>query len=169
VSETGGDVTLLLRQTTLLSNSFFDACAPYMDTAVGVYSRLGRRPAPPADDNTILNTAILHAAFRVLNSELPSRAARWRRMLTTAGLDPDDNSTDKTTPVGIGNAAGAAVVAGRANDGTNSQGLIGRKYNPQPFRDYTGYAPVNTPYKLTDPARWQPDIQRKGYGALCPP
>lgn len=49
VSPTGGDATLILRTTTLITNAWFDATAPYHPTAVGVYSRLGRRPAgsPP--------------------------------------------------------------------------------------------------------------------------
>jgi hypothetical protein len=41
---------------------------------------------------------------------------------------------------------------------------VGRLHNPSPFFDYTGYVPVNTPYKLIDPSRWQPDIQRQAAG-----
>jgi hypothetical protein len=40
----------------------------------------------------------------------------------------------------------------------------GREFNPIPYADYTGYQPVNTPYRLRKPGRWQPDIQRKGLG-----
>ena len=32
----------------------------------------------------------------------------------------------------------------------------GRQYNRRPYEDYTGYKPVNTAYKLSDPSRWQP-------------
>ena len=45
VSPTVGDATLVLRITTLITNAWYDASAPYHPTAVGVYSSLGRRPA----------------------------------------------------------------------------------------------------------------------------
>ena len=35
---------------------------------------------------------------------------------------------------------------------------------PLPFADYTGYEPVNTPYEVNDPSRWQPAIERMGTG-----
>ena len=46
VSPSGGDATLVLRLTTLITNAWFDATAPYHPTAVGVYTRLGRQDAP---------------------------------------------------------------------------------------------------------------------------
>src|SRR5215204_2714562 len=48
VSPTASDATLVLRITTLITNAWFDAIAPYDLRAVGVYSRLGRRPATEA-------------------------------------------------------------------------------------------------------------------------
>lgn len=165
ISPSGGDATLVLRLTTLVTNSWFDATAPYHPTAVGVYSRLGRRPEAESSDNTNMNIALLHASYRVLAFYLPARVPVWRQMLIDAGLDPDDDSTDPTSPVGIGNLAGLAVVEGRANDGMNQLGFdAGRDFNPQPFEDYTGYTPVNTPFELKNPSLWQPDIQRQGLG-----
>ena len=75
------------------------------------------------------------------------------------GLDPDDDSEDEDTPVGIGNLAGKALIAGRRNDGMNQEGFVDRVLRPKAFRDYTGYVPVNTAYELKDPTRWQPDAQ----------
>ena len=165
VSPSGGDATLVLRMTTIITNAWFDATAPYHPTAVGVYSRLGRRPQGEAVTNRNLNIALLHASYRVLNSLLPHRASAWRAMLTGVGLDPDDNSVDTTTAVGLGNAAGQAVAAAREHDGMNQLGDEGdRTYNLKPYADYTGYKPVNTGYELHDPSRWQPDIDRVGVG-----
>jgi len=156
-SPTGGDATLVLRATTLVTNSWFDAVAPYHPTAVGVYSDLGRRPASESQDNLNLNTALLYASYHALNSLFPHRTADWRAMLESVGLDPDDLSTDLTRAVGIGNAAGKALVAARKNDGMNQLGNEGdRTYHRAPYADYTGYAPVNTAYELSDPSRWQP-------------
>jgi hypothetical protein len=165
VSNSGGDATLVLRVTTLVTNAWFDATAPYHPSAVGVYSRLGRRPASEALTNENINIALLYSSYRLLNSLLPARAADWRQMLIGAGLDPDDASADLATPAGIGNTAGFAVAEGRINDGMNQLGdADGRTFNLQPYSDYTGYRPVNTPEKLRRAGRWQPDIQRVGVG-----
>lgn len=157
VSPTASDATLVLRATTLITNSWFDAVAPYHPTAVGVYSNLGRRPANESEDNTNLNIALLHASYHALNSLFPHRNSDWRAMLESVGLDPENTSTDLTEPAGIGNSAGMALVSARENDGMNQLGNEGdRTYHREPYADYTDYAPVNTAYELSDPSRWQP-------------
>ena len=165
VSPTGGDATLVLRTTTLVTNSWLDATAPYAEPAVGVYSRIPHRPPEESATNANMNIALLYASYRVLSHLLPNYEQTWRDMLTDVGLDPDDDSTDLATPVGIGNVAGEAVALGRERDGMNQIGDDdGRSYNPEPYKDTTGYEPVNTAYELIDPSRWQPDIQRQGMG-----
>jgi hypothetical protein len=157
--------TLVVRFTTLLTNAWFDATAPYHPTAVGVYSRLGRQPASEAETNAAMNTAILHASYRTLKSLFPARADEWRAMMTAVGLNPDDNDESPTHPVGIGNAAAAALLAVRETDGMNQLGDEGgRLYHRTPYADYTGYAPVNTAYELQDPSRWQPNILISPFG-----
>ena len=55
VSAGANDASLVLRITTIITNAWFDAIAPYHSTAVGVYSRLGRRPprrVPPIATRT---------------------------------------------------------------------------------------------------------------------
>ena len=164
VSTSGGDATLVLRITAQITNAWFDAAAPYHPTAVGVYSRIPNRPASESVDNENINIATVYASYQVLKTLLPHRLNEWRQILIDAGLDPDDNSTDLTTPVGIGNVAGAAVVEGRLNDGMNQAGWVNQDVHPQPYADYTGYEPKNTAYELKRPSKWQPDVQRKGVG-----
>ena len=165
ISKTAGDATLVLRTTTFLTNAWFDATAPYHPTAVGVYSRLGRRPSSESQTNRDMNIAVVYASYRVLLSLLPNRTQEWRQMLENAGLDPDDSRTELTSPVGIGNVAGAAIVTGRSRDGMNQLGdEDGRTFNLTPYADYTGYRPLNTAYKLRRPSRWQPDLQVQGLG-----
>jgi VCPO second helical-bundle domain/Domain of unknown function (DUF6851) len=167
VSPTGSDVTLVIRVTTLVTNALFDASAPYHSTAQGVYSRLGRRPASERTTNRNINIACFYASYQVLNSLLPNRNADWRAMLSSVGLDPDDASEDTTTPIGIGNVAGKAVVAFREHDGMNQLGDHGgRMYNLEPYADYTGFEPVNTAYDLRDPSKWQPRILPTGNGTF---
>lgn len=157
LSPNANDATLVLRVTTLVTNAWFDAIAPYHPTAVGVYSRIDRRPTVERETNRQRNIALVYASYRVLNSVLPDHAADWRDMVVSAGLDPDDSGIDTTTPVGIGNVAGDAVVAAREHDGMNQLGDEGGVvYNRRPYADYTGYTPVNTADELVDPTRWQP-------------
>lgn len=160
-----GDATIVLRFTTLLTNAWFDATAPYHPTAIGVYSDLGRRPAGESATNANMNVAIMYASYRVLNSLAPQHAADWAALMVSVGLDPNDDHEGNADAIGIGNAAGNAVVAMRENDGFNQLGLEGgRTHNPLPYRDYTGYEPKNTAYELKDERRWQPNIVSNAYG-----
>ncbi|WP_328499770.1 vanadium-dependent haloperoxidase [Streptomyces sp. NBC_00457] len=150
------DVTLLMRFTHATSVGWFDAVAPYHPTAVGFYSRLGRRPAGEAATNRNKNIAGLHATYQVVKGLIPDRLPEFQTLFEAVGLNPGDESQDKTSPVGIGNLAGKAVVAHFQRDGMNMLGDEGREYHGRPYEDYTGYAPVNSAYKLVHPSRWQP-------------
>ncbi|MFA1538327.1 vanadium-dependent haloperoxidase [Actinomadura monticuli] len=165
VSAKGNDATLVFRIAAMAAVAQFDAIAPYRDRAVGLYSDLGRRPASEGATNRNKNIAILYASYRVYQSLVPTASQQWREVLTGVGLDPDDDSEDITTPVGIGNKAGNAVVRGRLHDGMNQLGDEGgREYNRQPYADYLGFRPVNSAYKLTDPSHWQPAVVTKNNG-----
>ncbi|MEU3255613.1 DUF6851 domain-containing protein [Streptomyces sp. NPDC006997] len=154
-----GDVASYTWVTHLLQTSWFDALAPYHPSAVGVYSQIPRRPAEESATNRNKNIAGLHAMFQVAKAVFQEREPVLRHAMGALGLDPDDESQDVTTAVGIGNTAGKAIVAARAHDGMNVLGDQGRAYNGQPYEDYTGYRPVNTADELTDPSRWQPAIE----------
>ena len=67
------DVTLLHRFVHWSVTSWFDATAPYHPTAVGVYSRLGRRPASEAATNRNKTIAALHANYQVVKGVEPGR------------------------------------------------------------------------------------------------
>ncbi|WBB61030.1 hypothetical protein O7599_00260 [Streptomyces sp. WMMC500] len=145
--------------THLLQTSWFDALAPYHPTAVGVYSQIPRRPAGESATNRNKNIAGLYAMFQVVKGVFTEREPVLRQAFTALGLDPDDESRDVTTAVGIGNVAGTSVVAARAGDGMNALGGAGRAYHGKPYEDYTDYRPVNTADELADPSRWQPDVE----------
>lgn len=163
---TPNDAPIVLRHTTLITNAWFDAIAPYHPTAKGVYSRVRNRPPAEATVRN-KNIAMAYATYRLLNRLMPRFAPSWRQMLVSAGLDPDDGSTDLRTPIGIGNVAGNAVALARERDGMNQLGDAGgRVYNLRPYADYTGYTPVNTPWKLSNPSRWQPLFTTPGNGTF---
>jgi hypothetical protein len=158
-----GDAPLILRTTTLITASWYDAIAPYSENAVGVHSNLGRLVTGGGDSER--NIAIMYASHEVLNSLMPQFSADWDAMMGAVGLDPNDDSTDVSTPVGAGNVAGAAVVAAREHDGMNQLGdEDGSAYFKRPYSDYTGYAPVNSAEQLNNPRHWQPDTLTNGSG-----
>ena len=79
-------------------------------------------------------------------------------MMTGISLDPNDNSTQgKQRSI----SATRRQRRGRssAHDGMNQLGYEGgRPFNPLPYRDYTGFGPVNTAYKILNPSHWQPSF-----------
>ena len=155
-----GDAPLVLRTTTLITNSWFDAIAPYNPTVVGVYSDLGHLPGSDSERNI----ALLYASHKVLKSLMPQFAEDWDGILTGFGLDPNDDASDNS-PAGVGNRAGAAVVAAREHDGMNQLGdEDGSLYNLRPYADTTGYRPINKAERLINPRRWQPDTLSSGSG-----
>ena len=161
------DAPFILRNVVVVNNAWFDALAPYHPTAVGVYSRLGRRPPAESVTNRQKNIALIYASYRIMNSLMPGFAPNWRAMVASVGLDPDNASEDITTAIGIGNVAGSRVAAVRERDGMNQLGDEGgRKYNQRPYEDYTGYRPVNSAFKLSDPSRWQPLLTSRGTGTF---
>jgi hypothetical protein len=156
LTPSGGDATIVADHILMVEVAWFDAIAPYHPTAVGIYSNLGRRPRSEAT-NRNRNIAVIYSAYTSLNHAFPQFKEDFDKMMAEAGLDPDDRSEDVSTAVGIGNMASKKVIEARKNDGSNRDGTEGgRKYNPQPYADYTGYKPVNTPYEIKDPSHWQP-------------
>src|SRR5437016_8993826 len=81
--------------------------------------------------------------------------ARWcAEQMRKHGLDPDDFSTDLSTPQGVGNIAAAAVLSYRHHDGANQFGdEAGCK--GAPYSDYTFYKCMNPDNKIIDPDCWQ--------------
>jgi hypothetical protein len=151
----GARPTIISREMAIPVTAMFDAWAAYDEKAVG--TRLGATLRRPAAERTPRNKeiAIAYAMYRGL-VYVYSEDAEWltgemRRM----GFDPKNNSTDTTTPQGIGNAAAKAVIDYRRNDGANQHGDAAGA-NGQPYSDYTGYKCRNPIDRIVDPDCWQP-------------
>jgi hypothetical protein len=158
------DPIIYIRVTTILSNGAFDALAPYVQTARGMYSNIEKRPE---NERTIRNKniAIAYSSLRILNSMLPNYAILWSNAILNASLNPNDSSLDLTSPVGIGNYAAKNVLNFRLSDGMNQEGnFFGNKYNRRYYEDCIDYVPKNNPYLLISPNNWQPSIENFGNG-----
>lgn len=163
ISPTGGDASIVLRSTMFFSTAWFDATSPYTPHGVGLFSTIPNRPASEHTQRN-QNIAAFYASFHAAMSLWPAQETEWRNMLLDVGLDPDDDSTDLTTPIGIGNVAGAGLVEAYEHDGMNQLGDGNGRGNffRRPYEDTTGYEPVNNSHTLKDPSRWQPLQSSRG-------
>jgi hypothetical protein len=66
------------------------------------------------------------------------------------------DGSDTSTAAAVGATAAQAVLDFRHHDGANQLGDEPGGSAGVPYSDYTGYRPVNTWDRLTDPDRWQP-------------
>jgi hypothetical protein len=149
----------MARAFAIVNTCAYDAWAAYNPTAVGTRVRAALRR--PAGEHTLANheKAISFAAYRAAVDLIPgSKGSIFDPLMSKLGYDPNDASTNRATPSGIGNVACQAVLDFRHGDGANQLG------NPA-YSDTTGYKPVNDstdlnaaydPTKLKDPAHWQP-------------
>jgi hypothetical protein len=150
---------MVARAMAVLHTCIFDAWAAYDRNAVGTqFAGSLRRPAA---ERTSANKqkALSFAAYRALADLFPKadQVAAFQAEMAALGYDPGDNTTDTTTPQGIGNAACAAVLEFRHQDGSNQLAdEPGTPSGAAPYADYTGFVPVNSWDKIADPSQWQP-------------
>jgi hypothetical protein len=140
--------------------AMYDAWAGYDARAVG--TQLGGTLRRPESERSEANKekAVSYAAYRTLLDLFPSEQASFDGVMGQLGFDPLDISIDASTPTGIGNLAAAAVLNFRHHDGANQLGDLA----PGSYSDYTGYQPVNDPYTINDPNRWQPLLATDAQG-----
>ncbi len=160
--------TITSRYLGLIFTAVFDAWSRYDETAVPVYLEgVDRRPEK---DRKLKNKeiAISYAAFRTMNEYFFSDRYLFREFMEELGYDPDNQSIDPTTPEGIGNLAAKSVIEARHHDGANQYGEE-EGSNGEPYFNYVGYEPVNSPDENVDPNRWQPKYFSDGEGGQFAP
>jgi hypothetical protein len=154
VDRVGARPTIISREMVIVMTAMYDAWAAYDEKAVG--TRLGSTLRRPAAERTLENksTAVAYAVYRALVYVYPEDAAWLTDQMRADGHDPNDASTDVSTPQGIGNVAAAAVIEYRRRDGANQHGDEPGS-SGKPYSDTSGYAPVNPVDRIVDPDRWQ--------------
>jgi len=168
VDRHGARPTILSRTLAIALTAMYDAWAAYDAQAVG--TRLGSRlRRPPAERHRVnQEKAIAYATYRALVDVYPDDREWCAEQLRKMGFDPDDTSTDLSTPQGVGNTAAAAVIAYRHQDGANQLGDE-RGAKAVPYSDYTYYLPANPPDRIFHPDRWQPIPFDDGKGGQVTP
>jgi hypothetical protein len=160
--------TVTSRMLGLIWTSVFDAWTRYDEKAIPVYLTGVERQAEAERTERNKEIAISYAAFRACSEFYFSDSAYFREVMVELGLNPDDQSLDPNTPVGIGNLAAKAVIEQRMNDGSNQLGDM-EGSSGEPYSDYTGYNPVNSADELKDVIRWQPKYFSDGKGGQFAP
>ncbi len=143
---------IVARALAIVDTCMFDAWAAYDAKAKG--TRLGPTLRRPIGEQTNANKekAVSFAAYQCLADLFPSQTASFNTLMGMLGYVPNVNTTDITTPSGIGNVAAKAVLNFRHHDGSNQLGDL----HAGAYTDYTGYTPVNSPSSIVDPNHWQP-------------
>ncbi|MEO8071872.1 MAG: vanadium-dependent haloperoxidase [Acidobacteriota bacterium] len=147
--------TIGSRMLMIITTSMYDAWAAYDEKAVG--TRLGGTLRRPKVERTEANkrTAISYATYRAMLDLFADDKEWLDDQMRKNGYDPSNNTTDITTPEGIGNVAAAALIEYRHHDGANQLGDE-EGSNGKPYSDYTFYRPINPQNNIIDPDCWQP-------------
>jgi len=145
---------MIARALAIVHTCMYDAWAAYDAKAIG--TQLGGTLRRPASERTLANKqqAISYGAYRALVDLFAFDKPLFDAQMTSLGYDPNDNSTDITTPTGIGNVAYGAVLNFRHHDGSNQLGDL----HPGAYSDYAGYVPVNSPSTVPNPSLGAPGL-----------
>jgi hypothetical protein len=138
---------VVARSLAISHTCIYDAWASYNNKALGAV--VGDTLRRPAAERTVANRkeAISYAAYGCLRNLFPLGESRLRAAMATMGYNPDNLSTDTSTPAGLGNSVALAVIDSRRYDGSNQYGDLA----PGAYKDYTGYVSQNLPLPFCTP------------------
>ncbi|MCL2924796.1 MAG: calcium-binding protein [Trichodesmium sp. MAG_R04] len=156
VINTASGPTIASRAYAMVHTAIYDAWSAYDPLAKG--TQLGDDLQRPLSENTNFNKtrATSFAAYRVLSELFPAQVDIFNELMAQFGLDPNNTTTDITTPAGIGNVSAEALLRFRRNDGSNQLGNDPNG-NGTPYSDISGYEPINPPGDPTNIERWTPE------------
>ncbi|GGA27086.1 DUF6851 domain-containing protein [Okeania sp. KiyG1] len=142
VINTSPGPTVASRAYGIVHTATYDAWSAYDPLATS--TQLGDNLQRPQSENTDANKteAMSFSAYRVLSELFPTQVEIFNEVMTELGFDPNNTTTDTTTPAGIGNVSAEALLTFRRNDGSNQ---LGNDPNGDgtPYSDISGYQPTN--------------------------
>jgi PAP2 superfamily len=160
--------TVTARALGVLHTATYDAWEAYNPTARSTLPN-GIPEPQPSSSLAAKSKAISYAAYRVLSDLFPfRRLTHYAPQMSALGYDPNDNSTNTSTPAGVGNVAAQAVINFRHGDGANQtrnnngtpdnpdDDFNTYPYNCTPTPTAPCYAPTRQWNEPTDPWHWKP-------------
>ncbi len=156
VINTAPGPTIASRAYAMVHTAIYDAWSAYDPLAIG--TQLGDDLQRPLSENTNFNKtqATSFAAYRVLSELFPTQVDIFNELMVDLGLDPNNITTDITTPAGIGNVSAEALLRFRRKDGSNQLG-DDPNGDGTPYSDVSGYEPINPPGDPIDIKLWTPE------------
>jgi len=162
---------VVARALAVAHTCMYDAWTAYTPVAVGTVVDASIKRPPAEHTEAAKAMAVSYAAYRCLLNLFPAGAARLTQAFVARGYDPHYTTAEAFSPAGIGNLAAQAVIASRANDGSNQYGTL----RPGAYADYTWYTPRNAPMPFCEPQSsycsplniadrrtWQPLVSNSG-------
>ena len=137
----------IARAMAIVHTCIYDAWAAYDPIAAGVHYH-GKNGSDATEEQKA--RAISYAAYRALVNLFPAQQPLFDDLMTELGTSP---AICRTQTVRL------ARMPHRRD--WISDRLMART-RAASTADYTRYAPVNTPYEILDPNRWQPLVQPNG-------
>ncbi len=134
------------RALAIVNTAMYDAWSAYDSAAIGTDGTARLKRLVRMHDERHMQRAIAIAAFYALRDVCAVPMADTTLAQTGQPLGQGDEAER------IGQAAAAAVLATRHNDGSNQLGDRHAGF----YSDYTAYHAVNTPERVADPNHWQP-------------
>ncbi|NBC24896.1 MAG: phosphatase PAP2 family protein [Bacteroidetes bacterium] len=147
--------TITSRYLALTMVAMYDAWSVYDPKSKSIYYQTDVSIPP---ENQILDhkeAAVSYAAYEALKEYYYSDSTRFRDYMVSLGFVPDTIVNDPLSPIQIGRSAAQAVIKARMDDGANQYGEE-EGSDGEPYFNYTGYKPINSPDSNVDINRWQP-------------
>ncbi len=153
---------MVARALAIVHTCMYDAWTAFDHDARSTLPNGLIRSVELPNDLAAKNKALSFAAYRASVDLFPGDTnSVFKPLMATLGYDPGDNSTDVSTPSGIGNVACQTVLNFRHDDGSNQLGNL--TPSGTPYADYTSYTPANppsivpvNPSTVVDVNHWQP-------------
>ncbi|KAG2501340.1 hypothetical protein HYH03_001130 [Edaphochlamys debaryana] len=99
------------------------------------------------------------ASKKIVEESKPADAFNWNAVC-------DGTGQSWRTPECVGYRASEVTYKWMMDAGWNYDGSMSRTINKFPYTDYTNHAPVNSPWDLPYPCRWQPLHETDGRGKI---
>ena len=148
--------TIASRAYGMIHTAIFDAWAAYDQTAIA--TQLGdslQRPDPEVTEEN-KQEAISYAAYQVAKDLFPQQAELFEAVMSQLGYDSTNETTDITTPAGIGNVSARALLEFRHHDGANQLGSR-HEGDGTPYSNISNYQTVNSADEMVRLDLWTPE------------
>lgn len=156
VAITSPGPTIASRAYAMLHTAMYNAWSAY--DAIAISTDLNDDLQRPESENNDENKAeaMSFAGYRILVDLFPAQQPIFEDLMTELGYDPTNDSTDVSTPAGIGNVSAAGLLAIRHADGANQLG-DSPEGDGTPYSNTTAYTPTNSPGDTANIVLWTPE------------